>query len=49
MANKQLVIEIISDARKFTSGLTEAISTIGRAAKKAEGFEKYTEQSVSLS
>lgn len=44
MANKQLVIEIISDARKFTSGLTEAINTISRASKKAEGFEQYTEQ-----
>ena len=44
MANKQLVIEIISDAKKFTSGLTEAINTISKATKNAEGFEKYTEQ-----
>ena len=44
MADKQLVISIISDARKFTSGLTEAINTISKASKKAEGFEKYTEQ-----
>ena len=44
MASKQLVIEIISDAKKFTSGLTEAINTISNATKKAEGFEKYTEQ-----
>ena len=44
MANKQLVIEILSDAKKFTSGLTEAINTISKATEKAEGFEKYTEQ-----
>ena len=44
MANKQLVIEIISDAKKFTSGLTEAVNTISKATEKAKGFEKYTEQ-----
>lgn len=44
MANKQLVIEILSDAKKFTSGLTEAINTISKATEKAEGFAKYTEQ-----
>lgn len=44
MADKQLVISIITDAKKFTSGLTEAINTISKATEKAEGFEKYTEQ-----
>ena len=48
MANKQLVIEIISDAKKFVNGIEEGLKQIESASKKAEGFDKITEEAAAL-